>query len=571
MNYNSFFAILRAWIIIPFASFSCTSSPELPKADLVVYGGPIYTVDPNQAQVEAVAIYEGKIIFAGDKLAIDTLYTGENSQFLDLEGKTMTPGLIESHGHFMGIGFAKLNLDLNGLTSYEDLVNAVGEVAKSTAPGEWIIGRGWHQSKWNDDKSGWFRGFPVHNALSEVSPNNPVYLTHASGHACFANEKAMEIAGITENSEFPDDGEIIKDFNGKPTGIFNELAQGLISKHIPESTPERDRRALEMAIQECVKNGLTSFQDAGSGNGDITLYQEFLAEDRLKLNLWVMLHGRDTSLLNEWYEKGPLIDPEGRLTVRAIKLYADGALGSRGAWLLDPYTDRPNHVGMATMPIEFIHKVSKGGMQHGFQVCSHAIGDRANREVLDQYEIVFKEFPEKAEDHRFRIEHAQHLHPEDIPRFGQMGVIASMQAIHMSSDRPWAIDRLGKLRIEQGAYVWKKLLQSGARIINGTDAPVEPVSPIASFYASVTRQTLMGKPEGGFEPDQKMSRQEALKSYTLDAAYGAFEENIKGSIEKGKRADFTIFSQDIMTVPTNELLNTEIEMTIVGGEMVYKR
>ena len=569
MNYKPHFAFY--WIWIPIIFYSCVPPVELPQADLVIYGGPIYTVNPSQEQVEAVAVSEGKIIFAGDKLAIDTLYTGENSQFLDLEGKTMTPGLIESHGHFMGIGFAKLNLDLNGLTSYEELVNAVREVAKSTAPGEWIIGRGWHQSKWNDDKSEWFRGFPVHNALSEVSPDNPVYLKHASGHACFANAKAMEIAGITENSEFPADGEIIKDFNGKPTGIFNELAQGLISKHIPESTPERDRKALEMAIEECVKNGLTSFQDAGSGNGDIALFQEFLAEDRLKLNLWIMLHGRDTSLLNEWYEKGPLIDPEGRLTVRAIKLYADGALGSRGAWLLDPYTDRPNHVGMATMPMEFIHKVSQGGMQHGFQVCSHAIGDRANREVLDQYEKAFEKFPEKAEDHRFRIEHAQHIHPEDIPRFGQMGVIASMQAIHMSSDRPWAIDRLGKLRIEQGAYVWQKLLQSGARIINGTDAPVEPVSPIASFYASITRQTLMGQPEGGFEPDQKMSRQEALKSYTLDAAYGAFEENIKGSIEKGKRADFTIFSQDIMTVPTNELLNTEIEMTIVGGEMVYKR
>ena len=541
MTYKPFTNLFKAIALLPLIFVSCETPQELPKADLIIFGGPIYTVDPAQPQVEAVAVADGKIIFAGNKLEIDTLYTGEESRYLDLAGKTMTPGFIESHGHFMGVGFGKLNLDLSGLTSYEELVNAVGEVAKTTPPGEWIIGRGWHQSKWLDDKSMWFRGFPVHNALSEVTPNNPVYLKHASGHAAMANAKAMEIAGITANSEFSDDGEIIKDFNGKPTGIFNELAQGLISRNVPETTPERNRKALELAIQECIENGITSFQDAGSGNEDIALFSEFLAEDKLKLNLWVMLHGRDTSLLNEWYAKGPQIDPDGRLTIRAIKLYADGALGSRGAWLLDPYTDRPNHFGMATMPMEIIYEVSKGGIQHGFQVCSHAIGDRANREVLDRYERVFNEFPDQAYDHRFRIEHAQHIHPEDIPRFGEMGVIASMQAIHMASDRPWAIDRLGKLRIVQGAYVWKKLLDSGAKIINGTDAPVEPVSPIASFYASVSRQTLMGQPEGGYEPDQKMSRAEALQSYTLDAAYGAFEEDIKGSIEKGKRADFTVF------------------------------
>ncbi|MEM6632367.1 MAG: amidohydrolase [Bacteroidota bacterium] len=541
------------------------------KAEVIISGGPIYTVNPENPEVEAVAIKNGKILFAGSKSVADSIYTDESTGYLNLEGKTLTPGLIESHGHFMGLGYSKLNVDLNGLTSYQELIDILGQVAKQTAPGEWIVGRGWHQSKWKDDKSGWFRGFPVHTALSEVTPNNPVYLKHASGHACLANAKAMEIAGVTASTEFPSDGEIIKDFNGKPTGIFNELAQGLISKHIPESTPERDRKALEMAIKESIEHGLTSFQDAGSGNSDIALFQEFLEEGKLKLNLWVMLHGRDTTLLNEWYEKGPTIDPEGRLTIRAIKLYADGALGSRGAWLLDPYTDRPNHVGMATMPMDFIYKITQGGMANGFQVCTHAIGDRANREVLDQYERVFNEFPQKSEDHRFRIEHAQHIHPEDIPRFGEMDVIASMQAIHMSSDRPWAINRLGKMRIEQGAYVWKKLFQSGAKIINGTDTPVEPVSPIASFYASVTRQTLAGEPIGGFEPEQKMTRFEALKSYTLDAAYGAFEEKIKGSIEVGKRADFTIFSQDILQVPDSILLQTEIEMTIVGGEMVYKR
>ena len=550
--------------------YLCSCNVPAEKADLLIYGGTIYTVDPGQPQVEAVAVKDGKILAAGTMEALAEL-KGPNTSELDLEGKTMTPGLIESHGHFMGIGYAALNLDLMSVGSYQEMIDSVAAAVERTEKGEWILGRGWHQSKWSDSQEGWIKGFPLHDALSKVSPDNPVFLTHASGHAGFANAKAMEIAGVDKNTTFSDDGEIIKKANGEPTGLFNEIAQSLIRRSIPQTTPERSRMALESAIQECLSNGLTSFQDAGSSQSTIDLFRQFETDNTLGIRLWVMLSGRDSSLLSSWYSKGPLINPEGKVTVRAIKLYADGALGSRGAWLLEPYTDRSEHVGNATMDMDYIGKVAKDGLDNGFQVCSHAIGDRANREVLDRYQAAFDLFPDKADDHRFRIEHAQHLHPEDIPRFGKMGVIASMQAIHMSSDRPWAIDRLGKMRIIQGAYVWRKLIETGAKVINGTDAPVEPVSPIASFYSSVTRRTLKGFPPEGFEADQKMTREEALRAYTLDAAYGAFEEGVKGSIEAGKLADFTILSKDIMTIPDDEILSTEIEGTIVGGELLYKR
>ena len=285
-----------------------------------------------------------------------------------------------------------------------------------------------------------------------------------------------------------------------------------------------------------------------------------------------MINGVNEKLLEEYYNKGPEIGLGNNfLTIRAIKLLSDGALGSRGAWLLEPYSDRPGHYGHEIILMQYVYTVAQDALKHGFQLCVHAIGDRANREVLNQYEKAFKENPEAVKDHRFRIEHAQHLTTQDIPRFAQLGVIPAMQAIHMSSDRPWAIDRLGKERIEEGAYVWQKLLKSGARIANGTDVPVEPISPVACFYASVTRRTLKGEPSGGYEPDQKMTREQALRSYTLDAAYAGFEENIKGSIKVGKLADFTVFSQDIMKVPEDDLLKTEIEYTIIDGKVVYKK
>jgi predicted amidohydrolase YtcJ len=289
------------------------------------------------------------------------------------------------------------------------------------------------------------------------------------------------------------------------------------------------------------------------------------------IRLYAMLTGWDKELLSEWYEKGPMVDPDHLFTIRSVKLNCDGALGSRGAWLLESYSDRPGHFGHETLPMEFVKETALNGLKYGFQVCSHAIGDRANREILDRYETAFTNMQEVAKDHRFRIEHAQHLHPEDIPRFAELGVIPAMQAVHLSSDRPWAIDRLGEKRIKEGAYMWQSLLQSGVPIVNGTDAPVEPLNPIASLYASISRKTLQGTPDGGYEAAQKMTREQALRSYTLDAAFGAFEEGIKGSITIGKLADFTIYNQDLMTVPEEEFLNTAIEMTIFNGTVVYVR
>jgi predicted amidohydrolase YtcJ len=461
--------------------------------------------------------------------------------------------------------------------SWDEIVERVKDAVGKAKPGEWIIGRGWHQDKWDKKPEKMVNGFQTHHQLSEVSPDNPVYLGHASGHAGFANAKAMQIAGVNQMSvekmekDLGEGGEIIRDELGNPTGLFNERAQSLIGKYIPESTEETDTKALELAMDACARAGITSFHDAGASREDIALFKKFRSADNMKTRLYVMVSGRDPELVYEWIRKGPEVDSAYFLTIRSIKLNCDGALGSRGAWLLEPYEDRPGWYGMPTISMDTVLSVSRAGLKAGFQVCSHAIGDRANREILDRYEIAFNENPDKIADHRFRIEHAQHVHPDDIPRFGKMGVIAAMQAIHLSSDRPWAIDRLGEKRIVEETYVWQDLMNSGAMIINGTDVPVEPISPVASFYSSVTRQTLAGEPEGGYEPKQKMTRQQALRSYTLDAAYGAFQEEYLGSIEVGKAADFTIFAKDIMTVPDNELLSTEIAKTIVDGKVVYER
>lgn len=570
------FRSTRAASFIFFVSliiFSC--SEKKTPADLIIRGGTIYTVEDANPIVEAVAVIGDKIVYAGDVKNISK-FEGENTRVIDLQGKTMTPGFIEGHGHFFGVGYFEIDLDLMKAKNYDEIVEMVRVAAEKAQPGQWILGRGWHQDKWDKLPENMVNGFQTHEKLSAVSPNNPVVLEHASGHAVQVNAKAMEIAGVNQLSKeslksvSEEGGEIIRDKNGNPTGIFNELATSLIYKHMPSADDERDRQAIELATQACLRNGITSFQDAGENRRSIEFLKQAKKDGTLGVRLYIMLAGDDKPLVNEWLKKGPEIDSSNMLTIRSIKLYCDGALGSRGAWLLEPYTDRAGFYGMATISMDSVLATSRQALKAGFQVCSHAIGDRANKEILDRYEIALKENPE-IKDHRFRIEHAQHIAPNDIPRFGQLGVIPAMQAVHMSSDRPWAIDRLGEKRIKEGAYMWQSLLKSGAKIVNGTDAPVEPINPIASFFASVTRQTLQGQPEGGFEPEEKMTRAQALKSYTLDAAYGAFEENIKGSIAPGKLADFTIFSNDIMTVSDNQILSTEVSMTVVGGKVLYEK
>lgn len=562
-------------LVVILAIFSCNPNEKPKTADSIFYNATIYTADSINSKYEAVAVKGNKILFVGSEQMVDA-YKGDSTKMIDLEGKTMTPGFIESHGHLMGLGQNELNLNLMGVKSYNEMIEMVAKAVKKAEPGEWILGRGWHQSKWDKQPDKLIKGFQTHEMLSAVSPNNPVFLRHASGHAAFANAKAMEIAGVNQlavegNIPEIEGGEVITDKNGNPTGIFSERAMGLIYKYIPEEDESRSKLALELAIKACQRNGITSFHDASASQATIDRYQQFKNHNKLGVRLYVMVAGPDRELTKNWLAKGPMIDSANHLlTVRSIKLNCDGALGNRGAWLLEEYSDMPGEYGMATLPMEYVLEVSRGGLERGFQVCAHAIGDRANREILNQYETAFKENP-AVTDHRFRIEHAQHLHPDDIPRFGQMNIIAAMQAVHLSSDRPWAIDRLGEKRIKEGAYMWQSLLKSGAIVINGTDVPVEPINPLASFFASVTRQTLDGTPEGGYEPEEKMTRAQALRSYTIDAAYGEFEEHVKGSIEVGKLADFTVFSQDIMTVPTSEILNAKIDMTILGGRVVYSR
>lgn len=569
MNRNAYVAL----VLLLFVLTRC-SNKETP-ADLIIKGGTIYTVESENPTVEAVAVRADTIVYAGN-LAGLSVYEGKNTNVLDLAGKTMTPGFIEGHGHFMGLGYSELNLDLMNVTSYEEMVEKVKEAVAKAQPGQWIIGRGWHQDKWTKKPEKLIKGFQTHHLLSEASPDNPVFLSHASGHAGFANAKAMQLAGVNQLSveklsrNLGEGGEILLDELGNPTGLFNERAQYLITQHIPDNTDETDAQALELAIAASLRNGITSFHDAGVSRNNIELYRKFKAAGKLNTRLYVMLTGFDSKLLYEWFKKGPEIDTANLLTIRAVKLNCDGALGSRGAWLLEPYSDRPDFSGMATLSMDTVLKISRAGLKHGFQICSHAIGDRANKEILDRYEQAFSENPGKT-NHRYRIEHAQHLHPNDIARFGKLGVIPAMQAIHLSSDRPWAIERLGEKRIKEGAYMWQSLLKSGAVIVNGTDVPVEPINPIASFFASVTRQTLKGEPAEGYEPDEKMTRGQALRSYTLDAAYGAFEEKKKGSIKPGKLADFVVFSKDLMTIPDAEILSTEVVLTILGGKVLYEK
>ena len=571
-------SILLRYISVALLLFCLASCQEDKKeASLVIINANAYTVNDQMPKAEAIAVVGDTIAFVGTQDEAKS-FIGDSTEVIDLSGKTLTPGLIEGHAHFIGVGVNAMNLDMLQVNSYEEMLEMVAEAAKKTRPGVWITGRGWHQDKWDSLAPTMVKGFPTHDGLSEVAPDNPVYLKHASGHAALANAKAMEIAGVMNiNKEMPEaeevaGGEIIKDELGNPSGIFNENAMGLITTHIPTRTLEGNIRAAELAMQACLEHGITSFQDAGISKDIEVLYRKLAEEGKMKVRVWAMLSGRDSVLLDEYYQNGPAIGLGNNfLTLRSIKLYTDGALGSRGAWLLEQYADMPGQYGHETTPMHVVYETSLKALESGLQVCSHAIGDRANREVLDNYQRAFNEKPDLANDHRFRVEHAQHISAADIPRFAELGVIPAMQAVHMSSDRPWAIERLGKERIEEGAYVWRKLLDSGAKIVNGTDAPVEPVNPIPSFYASVTRQTLAGEPEGGFEPSQKMTRNEALRSYTLDAAYGAFEEDIKGSIEVGKLADFTVYSQDLMQVEDSKILDTKVDMTIVGGRVMYER
>jgi predicted amidohydrolase YtcJ len=447
----------------------------------------------------------------------------------------------------------------------------VAEAVSHARPGQWIYGRGWHQEKWTSRPVPNVEGFPTHASLDKVSPNNPVLLVHASGHASFANGKAMELSGIRRPTESPAGGEVLRDANGDATGLMRETAQGLIKRGAgappptPAETAARDREVLELASKEVLSKGITTFEDAGSPLATIDLMKKMVDEGKMGVRLWVMVRQPNATIAPKLAQYKMIDYGEGHLTVRAIKKQIDGALGSRGAWMLEPYSDSPSSVGLPTTPTESIAEISRIALDNGVQLCVHAIGDRANREVLNIYERAFKARPD-LKDFRWRIEHAQHISAADIPRFGQLGVIAAMQGIHATSDAPYVLARLGAKRAEEGAYVWQKLMKSGAVIANGTDAPVEDIDPIPSFYSSVSRKVKDGSI---FYPDQRMSRMEALRSYTINAAFAGFDEASRGSLAVGKLADVTVLSKDLMTVAEDEIPSTRILYTIVGGKVQF--
>jgi predicted amidohydrolase YtcJ len=550
------------------AAMTYRQQPARPPADLVLLNAKVVTLEDSRPEAQAVAVVGDRIADVGSTADIKR-HAGPNTQVIDLKGRLVIPGFIEGHGHFGGVGEAQLNLNLMNVKSWDEIVSMVEQEVKKSKPGQWIIGRGWHQEKWTSPPQPNVEGFPTHASLSRVSPDNPVILTHASGHASFANAKAMEISGVTGKTANPPGGDFLRDAQGNPTGLFRETASRLIrsDRLSPEERLARSRKGLELASREVVSKGVTSFQDAGSTVGDVDVMKALIDEGKIDVRLWIMLRMNNEALAANLAKYRTIDYANGFLTVRAIKKSIDGALGSRGAWLLEPYSDKPGDTGRNTTTVEEIRGASKLAIQHGYQMCVHAIGDRANRETLNIFEEFHQANPDK-KDLRWRVEHAQHLHPDDIPRFGKLGVIASMQGVHCTSDAPYVPARLGDKRSEEGAYVWQKLMKSGAVVSNGTDAPVEDVSPIASYYATVTRKLKDGRV---FYPDQRMSRLEALKSYTINAAYAAFEEGSKGTLTPGKFADLVVLSKDIMTVPDDQIPTAEVLYTIVGGKVRYKK
>lgn len=542
-------------------------------ADLVLKNGNIATVDAQNTIAKAIATKDGKILFVGSNEEAEK-YVGSSTKVIDLDGKFVMPGFNDSHAHFLGIGESLVNLDLKTAKNWNEVVQIVSEAVKNHKPGEWIIGRGWHQEKFNPAPNPTVNGYPVHDELSKISPENPVMLSHASGHAVFANAKAMQLAGVVKSTKNPEGGTIVRDKSGNAIGVFEENGENLIRKVYDEylarrtskEVEEHYRKIAKLAAEDCLKKGITSCTDAGQTFDVIDVYKKMAEQNQLPVRVNVMAQDTYEKMkenLSKYKMEGYT---NGFLTVRSIKQYIDGALGSRGAWLLEPYSDLPNHSGSNVTPISDLKKAAELAIANGFQMRTHAIGDKGNREVLNIYEDIFQKNSGK-ENLRWAIEHAQHLSEKDIPRFAQLGVIAAMQSVHCTSDMGFVPERLGNKRAEVGAYVWNKLIKSGAIICNGTDAPVEDVDPIQCFYSAVTRKDGKGNT---FYPEQKMTRLEALKSYTINSAYASFEENVKGTIEKGKYADLVVLSNDLLNCSDEEIKSTKVLYTIVNGKILYE-
>ena len=562
-------------VFIFFFAFICSCKKESIYADVIFINGNIYTVDSLKPSASVLAVSNHRIIGLGDNNIIDE-FKNADTKIIDLENSFVMPGFIEGHGHFGGFGEGLQNLNFLHSKSWDDVIKLVEEKVKTAKPGEWIVGRGWHQEKWDEIPLNNVLGYPFHDELSAISPNNPVLLRHASGHAVFANERAMKEVGISKESPNPLGGEIVRDLDGEAIGVFEERAMNLVSgsyqDYLKSLDPERQKKiwfeGLELAQKECLKNGITSFQDAGTKFKELQWLREWAESGNMDIRLWAMIRESYDDMdgkLNgfPWLNLG-----DYHFTVRAIKSEVDGALGAFGAWLLKPYADKYGFSGQNTTPLEEVDKIANLAAKHQLQFCVHAIGDRANKEVLDIFEQKIIQMNGK-ESPRWRMEHAQHLDTLDIPRFKKWGIIASMQGIHCTSDAPFVVKRLGVERSRTGAYPWRSLIDNGALIANGTDVPVEEIDPIACFYASVTRK----RADTGFEffPEQRMTRKEAISSYTLWNAFAAFEENDKGSLSIGKLADMVVLSNNLLTCSDEDILNTKVLMTIVGGDIKYRK
>ena len=543
-------------------------------ADLVIYNANIYAVDTTYQEATTIAIKDGLILKIGSESDIEKL-SDENTERINADGKFVMPGFIEGHGHYSGLGYSLINLNFLQSKSWEDIVDAVAKRATEVKPGQWIIGRGWHQEKWDSIPKQNMYNYPFHYTLSDVSPDNPVLLYHASGHSVYANKKAMDLAGITKETSNPVGGEIVRNSDGDAIGVFEERAMGVFKNKYQEYLASLDKgqldsiwySAIQLAEKECISKGITSFQDAGSSFEELDKYEKLALDGNMKVRLWAMARHPANELEGK-VGKYKKINVGNRFyTCNAIKSEVDGALGAFGAWLLEPYSDKPGFKGQNTTDIYDVKKIADMAIANDMQFCVHAIGDRANRVVLDIYEGVLGQHPDK-KDIRWRIEHAQHLSPDDIPRFAKNKIIASMQGIHCTSDAPFVVKRLGTDRSRLGAYAWRSLLDNGVTVANGTDAPVEDVDPLKSFYASVTRR----REDSGlvFFSEQKMTREEAIYSYTLGNAFAAFEDEYKGSLRAGKVADLVILSNDLVKCTDNEILKTKVLYTITDGKVRFK-
>jgi predicted amidohydrolase YtcJ len=529
-------------------------------ADMIVVNGRVYTVDDSRPMVSAFAVKNGRILFAGSEREVRAL-AGAKTRVLDVGGATVIPGMVDAHAHLVGLGNSLANVNLAGSQSYAEVISRVVARSKDVKPGEWIFGRGWDQNRWPDKQ------FPTHEALTRAFPNNPVVLTRIDGHALLANAMAMKAAKITSATPDPSGGRVLRLSDKSPSGVFVDNAQSLINRAEPSPTREQTTKAILAAIAEANRWGLIGIHDAGEPRGIIDIYESLAKQGKYNLRNYVLISD-DSADIAHYAAMGPRSDMyDGRVWVRAIKLYADGALGSRGAALLAPYSDDAGNTGLLVSAPSHLERVAELALRKGFQVGVHAIGDRGNRIVLDAYDQALKAVP--TADHRFRVEHAQVISPSDIPRFAALGVIPSMQASHQTSDMRWAETRLGPERIK-GAYAWRSLLNTGVIIPDGSDFPVEEVNPLISFHSAVSRQDATNWPQGGWYPDQAMTRSEALKAMTIWPAYAGFQEKIMGSITPGKYADFVVLDKDIMTVPASDILATRVESTWIGGKAVYQ-